>query len=62
MPNTKYTNYLLDSRMKGEKKGKNSAANLGSPLRQQELPCTIFPSTSFFVVSQILNKGKYFIE
>jgi hypothetical protein len=40
MPTTTYTNYLLPSRMKGEKRWKNSAAEWASPLQQQELPCT----------------------
>jgi hypothetical protein len=33
MPTTKYTSYLLSSRMKGEKRRKNSAADWASPLR-----------------------------
>jgi hypothetical protein len=40
MPTTN-THYLLSSRMKGEKRWKNSAAEWAFPLQQQELPCTI---------------------
>ncbi len=58
MPRTKYTNYSLPSSTRGEKRWNNSAAEWTSPSQQQELPCTILSSTSFFVVSQVLNKGK----